>query len=119
MLASLTRWYKPAEALIMATSTNAELLGLSGTAESISGQAGRSGRRALADLLLVDGNPIDNIKLIEDPAKNFLVDHEGRKDLQEPSSAIRRVVMAGHSRPKDGVLGTPVTRPSTSFDFAT
>jgi imidazolonepropionase-like amidohydrolase len=28
---------------------------------------------ALADLLLVDGNPVENIKLIEDPAKNFLV----------------------------------------------
>ena len=28
---------------------------------------------ALADLLLVDGNPIDDIKIIEDPAKNFLV----------------------------------------------
>jgi imidazolonepropionase-like amidohydrolase len=28
---------------------------------------------ALADLLLVDGNPIENIKLIEDPSKNFLV----------------------------------------------
>jgi imidazolonepropionase-like amidohydrolase len=28
---------------------------------------------ALADLLLVDGNPIENIKLIEDPARNFLV----------------------------------------------
>src|SRR6185295_3325798 len=30
MLAALTRWYTPAEALIMATSTNAELLKLSG-----------------------------------------------------------------------------------------
>jgi imidazolonepropionase-like amidohydrolase len=28
---------------------------------------------ALADLLLVDGNPIENIKLIEDPGRNFLV----------------------------------------------
>jgi imidazolonepropionase-like amidohydrolase len=28
---------------------------------------------ALADLLLVDGNPLDNINLIADPAKNFLV----------------------------------------------
>jgi imidazolonepropionase-like amidohydrolase len=26
---------------------------------------------ALADLLLVDGNPIANIKLIEDPTRNF------------------------------------------------
>ena len=30
ILASLTRWYTPAEALIMATSANAELLALSG-----------------------------------------------------------------------------------------
>jgi hypothetical protein len=28
---------------------------------------------ALADLLLVDGDPLANIKLIEDPAKNFVV----------------------------------------------
>jgi lactate 2-monooxygenase len=28
---------------------------------------------ALADLLLVDGNPLADIKLIEDPAKNFLL----------------------------------------------
>jgi imidazolonepropionase-like amidohydrolase len=28
---------------------------------------------ALADLLLVDGNPIENIKLVADPAKNFVV----------------------------------------------
>jgi imidazolonepropionase-like amidohydrolase len=27
----------------------------------------------LADLLLVDGNPIEDIKLIEDPGKNFVV----------------------------------------------
>ena len=28
---------------------------------------------ALADLLLVDGDPIANMKLIEDPAKTFVV----------------------------------------------
>jgi imidazolonepropionase-like amidohydrolase len=28
---------------------------------------------AFADLLLVDGDPIANIKLIQDPAKNFVV----------------------------------------------
>ena len=27
----------------------------------------------MADLLLVDGDPVANIKLIEDPASNFLV----------------------------------------------
>jgi imidazolonepropionase-like amidohydrolase len=28
---------------------------------------------ALADLLLVGGDPLDNIKLVADPGKNFLV----------------------------------------------
>ena len=28
---------------------------------------------ALADLLLVDGNPLDNINLITDPASNFKI----------------------------------------------
>ena len=28
---------------------------------------------ALADLLLVDGDPLTNLKLIEEPAKNFVV----------------------------------------------
>ena len=28
---------------------------------------------ALADLLLVDGNPLENINLVADPGKNFLV----------------------------------------------
>ncbi|MBR0697483.1 amidohydrolase family protein [Bradyrhizobium lablabi] len=73
MLASLTRWYSPAEALRMATSTNAELLSLSGLRNPYPGKLGVVEEGALADLLLVDGNPTDNIKLVENPAKNFLV----------------------------------------------
>ncbi|MCP3401005.1 amidohydrolase family protein [Bradyrhizobium sp. CCGB20] len=73
MLAALTRWYTPAEALAMATSTNAELLNLSGLRNPYPGKLGVVAEGALADLLLVDGNPLDNIKLVEDPAKNFLV----------------------------------------------
>jgi imidazolonepropionase-like amidohydrolase len=73
MLADLTRWYTPAEALIMATSTNAELLSLSGLRNPYPGKLGVVEEGAFADLLLVDGNPVDNIRLVEDPAKNFLV----------------------------------------------
>ncbi|MDI4239132.1 amidohydrolase family protein [Bradyrhizobium sp. Arg237L] len=79
MLADLTRWYTPAEALAMATSTNAELLSLSGPRNPYPGKLGVVEEGALADLLLVDGNPIDNIKLVEDPAKNFLVIMKGGK----------------------------------------
>lgn len=79
MLVDLTRWYTPAEALIMATSTNGELLSLSGPRNPYPGKLGVVEEGALADLLLVDGNPIDNIKLIEEPAKNFLVIMKGGK----------------------------------------
>jgi imidazolonepropionase-like amidohydrolase len=73
ILASLARWYTPAEALIMATSTNAELLALSGKRNPYPGKLGVVEERALADLLLVDGNPLENINLVADAEKNFLV----------------------------------------------
>ncbi|MCK1394648.1 amidohydrolase family protein [Bradyrhizobium sp. 1] len=79
MLTALTRWYTSAEALIMATSTNAELLGLSGPRNPYPGKLGVVEEGALADLLLVDGNPLDNIKLVEDPARNFVVIMKGGK----------------------------------------
>jgi len=73
LLASLTRWYTPAEALAMATSVNAELLTLSGKRNPYPGKLGVVEEGALADLLLVDGDPIANIQLVSDPAKNFVV----------------------------------------------
>jgi imidazolonepropionase-like amidohydrolase len=73
ILASLTRWYTPAEALAMATGTNAQLLALSGLRNPYPGRLGVVEQRALADLLLVDGNPLENIALIAEPQKNLLI----------------------------------------------
>ncbi|WP_446383427.1 amidohydrolase family protein [Coleofasciculus chthonoplastes] len=83
-LAKLERWYTSAEVLKMATSTNAQLLAMSGLRNPYPGKLGvvkpEDARAlgvvkedALADLLLVDGNPLEDIKLIEDPAQNFVV----------------------------------------------
>lgn len=72
-IVDLTRWYTPAEALIMATSTNGELLALTGRRNPYPGKIGVVEQGALADLLLVDGNPLENINLVADPAKNFLI----------------------------------------------
>jgi imidazolonepropionase-like amidohydrolase len=72
-LAKLVRWYTPAEVLAMATSTNGELLQLSGLRNPYPGKLGVVEEKALADLLLVEGNPLENINLIADPAKNFKV----------------------------------------------
>ncbi len=72
-LASMTRWYTPAEILVMATSTNAELLALSGPRNPYPGKLGVVEEGALADLILVNGNPVENIDLVADPEQNFLV----------------------------------------------
>jgi len=72
-LATLVRWYTPAEVLKMATGANAELLALSGPRNPYPGKLGIVEEGALADLLLVDGDPIASIKLIAAPAKNFVV----------------------------------------------
>jgi imidazolonepropionase-like amidohydrolase len=73
LLAKLVRWYTPAEALVMATGTNAQLLALSGKRSPYPGKLGVVEEGALADLLLVDGDPTEDIKLIKDPAKNFVL----------------------------------------------
>jgi len=73
LLAEMTRWFTPAEALRMATSTNGELLALSGLRSPYRGKLGVVEEGALADLLLVDGDPIANIRLIEDPERNLRV----------------------------------------------
>jgi imidazolonepropionase-like amidohydrolase len=72
-LVDMTRWYTPAEALIMATSTNGELLALSGLRNPYPGKVGVVEEGALADLLLLDGNPLENIALVADPARNFRI----------------------------------------------
>jgi imidazolonepropionase-like amidohydrolase len=72
-LPKLVRWYTPAEVLKQATADNAELLALSGRRNPYPGKLGVVEEGALADLLLVDGDPLANIKLLEDPQKNFVV----------------------------------------------
>jgi imidazolonepropionase-like amidohydrolase len=72
-LAKMVRWYSPAEVLKMATANNAELLSLSGLRSPYAGKLGVVEEGALADLLLVEGNPIENITLIAEPDKNFLL----------------------------------------------
>ncbi len=73
ILASLTRWYTPAEALVMATGTNGELLQLTGKRNPYPGEIGVVKEGALADLLLVDGDPVADISLITRPEQSFKV----------------------------------------------
>jgi len=73
MLTHLTRWYGNAEILAMATSVNAELLALSNLRNPYPNKLGVLEEGAFADLLLVDGNPLEDVQLVADPEKNFLL----------------------------------------------
>ncbi len=70
-LAKMTRWFSPAETLRMATSVNAELLALSGPRNPYPGVLGVVEEGALADLLLVDGDPLTDLDLIASPETSF------------------------------------------------
>jgi imidazolonepropionase-like amidohydrolase len=72
-LAKLKKWYTPYEALKMATHDNAQLLKMCGPRDPYPGELGVVKEGALADLILVDGNPLENIDLVADPEKNFVM----------------------------------------------
>ena len=71
MLAKMVKWYTPVEALRMATRDNAELLALSGPRSPYPGKLGVIEAGALADILLVDGDPTTDLALVVNPDRNF------------------------------------------------
>ncbi len=71
-VAKMKRWFEPYEIMKLVTSTNAELLALSGPRVPYQeGALGVIRKGAYADLILVDGNPLENIDLISDAEANF------------------------------------------------
>jgi imidazolonepropionase-like amidohydrolase len=61
------------EALKLVTHDNAQLLALAGPRNPYPGKLGVVQEGALADLLLVDGNPLETLDLVGDPERNFVV----------------------------------------------
>jgi imidazolonepropionase-like amidohydrolase len=57
----------------MVTYDKAQLLTLSGPRDPYPEKLGVVEEGALADLLLVDGNPLEHIQLVANPDKNFAV----------------------------------------------
>jgi len=72
-LAKMKKWYTPYEVLKMATSGNAELVKMCGPRDPYPGELGVVKEGAFADLILVNGNPLENVDLVADAAKNFVV----------------------------------------------
>ncbi|MEJ2027989.1 MAG: amidohydrolase family protein, partial [Limibacillus sp.] len=67
MMERLLKWYKPVEILRMATSTAGELFKMSGLRNPYpDGDLGVVKEGAYADLLLVDGNPLEDLSAVTD-----------------------------------------------------
>ena len=74
MLAKMKRWFSPYEVLKMATSDNAELVKMCGPRDPYpEGLLGVIKEGAYADMILVDGNPLENLDLVADADKNFVI----------------------------------------------
>lgn len=70
-LAKLTRFMRPLEALRMATGAAGELLAMSGGRAPYDGRLGVIAPDALADLLVVNGDPEAGLDWLADPAANL------------------------------------------------
>ncbi len=71
--AKIARWQEPHEVLRMVTHDNAQLVKMCGPCDPYPGDLGVIEEGALADLLLVDGNPLEDIDLIADPDRNLVL----------------------------------------------
>ncbi len=74
----LLKWFTPFEILKMSTSKPAELLKLSGPRNPYPGDLGVVKEGAYADLLLVEGNPLEDLKAVTDKDNLKIIMKDGK-----------------------------------------
>ena len=72
-IGKLKNWFNNFEILRMVTYDNARLLSLSGSRNPYPGDLGVIKEGAFADMLLINGNVLENIQLLENPDDNILL----------------------------------------------
>jgi imidazolonepropionase-like amidohydrolase len=79
MMKRLLKWYEPVEILRMATSTSGELFQMSGLRNPYpDGGLGVVQEGAYADLLLVDGNPLEDLEAVTDTDNLKIIMKDGK-----------------------------------------
>ncbi len=73
-----SKWFSPAEILRQATGNNGQLLAMSGLRNPYPGALGVVREGALADLLLIDGDPLEDISVLTDRENLVLIMKDGR-----------------------------------------
>jgi len=89
LLSRMTRWFTPAEVLRMATATNGELLALSGLRSPYEGKLGVIEPGALADMVLIDGDPLADITILQDRSRILAVMKDGEFHRAPPLRSSR------------------------------
>lgn len=75
----LLMWYEPFEILKMATGTAGELVKMSGMRDPYpDGALGVVAKGAYADMLLVDGNPLDDLTVVTDNTNILIIMKDGK-----------------------------------------
>ena len=87
-LAMLSRWMTPAEALQVGDREHGRAAGALGFINPYPGKLGVVEEGALADLLLVDGNPLENSRSRRQSRQEFPYHHERRSDIQGQSVKV-------------------------------
>lgn len=72
-IVKLQKWFSNFEILKMVTSTNAKFLSMSGNRNPYPHKLGVIEQGAYADLLLINGNPLQNLELLSEPNANIKV----------------------------------------------
>lgn len=86
----LRRWFTPAQILKLVTHDNARLLALSGPrAPYQGGTLGVIEEGALADLILVEGNPLADVGLLADPDRAFVIIMKDGKFVKDRTAELR------------------------------
>jgi imidazolonepropionase-like amidohydrolase len=78
----LTKWFSPAEILKQATFNNAQILALSGLRNPYPGKLGVIEEDAYADILLINGNPLEDISILTKPDVNLVLIMKNGKILK-------------------------------------
>jgi len=68
-----TKWFTPAEILRQATGNNGRILAMSGLRSPYKGKLGVIEEGALADLLLINGNPLEDISILTQYEENIVL----------------------------------------------
>ena len=72
-LTNRLKWFTATEILNQATAGNAEILYLSGPRNPYPGKLGVIQEGALADILQVEGNPVEDLTLFHNPEENLVL----------------------------------------------